>query len=66
MGLGSLLLSQELQRSKDFLPEIAPERAASSRLFLPAAVTFRLEVSKRTRFPASVLGAAGGNTGIAY
>ncbi|KAJ8339761.1 hypothetical protein SKAU_G00343940 [Synaphobranchus kaupii] len=45
MGLGSLVKSQERQRFQEFLPEIAPERAASSLPLPPAAVTFRLEVT---------------------
>ncbi|KAG5849459.1 hypothetical protein ANANG_G00110680 [Anguilla anguilla] len=43
MGLGSLVLSQERQHFKEFLPEIVPERAASPFLFTPTAGTFRLE-----------------------
>ncbi|KAJ8272034.1 hypothetical protein COCON_G00108930 [Conger conger] len=47
MGPGSRLLSQEHQRFKEFLPEIVPERAASSLPFPPTAYTFRLEVTPR-------------------
>ncbi|KAJ8247406.1 hypothetical protein GJAV_G00246030 [Gymnothorax javanicus] len=47
MGLGSLVLTQEQQRFKEFLPEISPERAAYPPFFPQAAVAFQLEVIRR-------------------